>query len=127
MWVILAAFGLLAFGPFLKVLFTAVAETPTRVTSADVMGFISQQRNGSDGSNVVPIDRSAGLSPRTIRRRLSSVSGFCPYLMVRDDTSISRNPVPRGLVTRRERSGPKRRALLVRTPVMPQDFVARRG
>ncbi len=101
----------------LKVFFTVVGKTPTRVTSADVMSFITRQRNGTDGSNVVPIDRSDGLSPRTIRRRLSSVSGFYAYLMVRGDTSVTRNPVPRGLVTRRERSGPKRHTPLIRTPV----------
>ena len=100
----------------LKVFFTVVGKTPARVTSADVMLFIAQQRNGPGDSNVVPIDRSDGLSPRTIRRRLSSVSGFYAYLMVRGDTSVNRNPVPRGLVTRRERSGPKRRAPLIRTP-----------
>lgn len=106
----------------LKVFFTEVDKTPARVTSSDVMGFISRQRQGgTEVSNVVPIDLSGGLSPRTIRRRLSSVSGFYAYLMVRDDTSVTRNPVPRGLVTRRERSGPKRRAPLVRTPVtLPQ-------
>ena len=100
----------------LKVFFTVVGKTPARVTSADVMLFIAQQRNGPGDSNVVPIDRSDGLSPRTIRRRLSSVSGFYAYLMVRGDTSVYRNPVPRGFVTRRERSGPKRRAPLIRTP-----------
>ncbi|HYN32824.1 MAG TPA: tyrosine-type recombinase/integrase [Ilumatobacteraceae bacterium] len=100
----------------LKVFFTFVDKTPVRVTSADVMAFITAQRKG-DGGKVVSIDRSAGLSPRTIRRRLSSVSGFYAYLMVRDDTSVTRNPVPRGLVTRHQRSGPRRRAPLVRTPV----------
>ena len=89
----------------LKVFFGVVDKTPARVTSADVMSFIARQRNGDGDSNVVPIDRSDGLSSRTIRRRLSSVSGFYAYLMVRDDTSVTRNPVPRGLVTRRERSG----------------------
>ncbi len=101
----------------LKVFFSVVGKTPARVTSADVMSFITRQRNGSGDSNVIPIDRSDGLSARTIRRRLSSVSGLYSYLMVRDDTSVSRNPVPRGLVTRRERSGPKRHAPLIRTPV----------
>jgi len=100
----------------LKVFFTVVDKTPARVTSGDVMLFIARQRNGDGDPKVVPIDRSGGLSSRTIRRRLSSVSGFYAYLMVRDDTSVSRNPVPRGLVTRRERSGPKRRAPLIRTP-----------
>ncbi|MDH4276478.1 MAG: site-specific integrase [Acidimicrobiia bacterium] len=90
----------------LKVFFTVVGKTPARVTSGDVMSFIAQQRNGVGDSNVVPINRSDGLSPRTVRRRLSSVSGFYAYLMVRDDTSVSRNPVPRGLVTRRERCAP---------------------
>jgi len=101
----------------LKVFLTFVDKTPARVTSADVVSFIARQRNGTSGSNLVPIDRSDGLSPRAIRRPLSSVSGFYAYLMVRDDTSVNRNPVPRGLVTRRERSGPKRRAPLIRTPV----------
>jgi site-specific recombinase XerD len=86
----------------LKVFFTFVDKTAVRVTSSDVMAFITVQRNG-DGGKVVSIDRSEGLSPRTIRRRLSSVSGFYAYLMVRDDTSVTRNPVPRGLVTRRQR------------------------
>ena len=101
----------------LKVFFSFVDKTPARVTSADVMSFISAQRNGDGGGKVVRIDRSEGLSARTIRRRLSSVSGFYAYLMVRGDTSVTRNPVPRGLVTRHERSGPRRRVPLVRTPV----------
>jgi site-specific recombinase XerD len=101
----------------LKVFFAFVDKTPTRVASADVMAFITAQRNGGVGGKVVSIDRSEGLSPRTIRRRLSSVSGFYAYLMVREDTSVTRNPVPRGLVTRHQRSGPRRRAPLVRTPV----------
>jgi len=106
-----------AVGFDLKVFFSFVDKTPARVTSADVMAFITAQRNGDGGGKVVSIDRSEGLSPRTIRRRLSSVSGFYAYLMVRDDTSVTRNPVPRGLVTRHQRSGPRRRVPLVRTPV----------
>ena len=101
----------------LKVFFSFVAKTPARVTSADVMSFISAQRSGGVDAKVVKIDRSEGLSPRTVRRRLSSVSGFYAYLMVRDDTSVTRNPVPRGLVTRHQRSGPRRRVPLVRTAV----------
>ena len=100
----------------LKVFFSVVNKTPTRVTSSDVISFISVQRNGVTG-NVVPIDRSKGLSPRTIRRRLSSVSGFYAYLIIRGDTSVVRNPVPRGLVTRREQSRPRQRVPLVRVPM----------
>lgn len=100
----------------LKVFFSFVDKTPVRVAAADVMSFISAQRNGDGDGKVVSMDRSGRLSPRTIRRRLSSVSGFYAYLMVRDDTSVTSNPVPRGLVTRHERSGPRRRVPLVRTP-----------
>ena len=99
----------------LKVFFSVVGKAPTRVTSAEVMAFIAAQRNGDD-VKVVRIDRLGGLSARTIRRRLSSVSGFYAYLMVRADTSVSSNPVPRGLVTRRERSRSRGRVPLVRTP-----------
>lgn len=98
----------------LKVFFETVDKTPVRVTSADVMAFIrSQQRSGA---KVVRIDGSSGLSPRTIRRRLSTVSTFYAYVLVRGQTSITRNPVPTGLVTRRERSRPRQGVPLVRSP-----------
>ena len=98
----------------LKVFFETVDKTPVRVTSADVMAFIrSQQRSGS---KVVRIDGSSGLSPRTIRRRLSTVSTFYAYVLARGQTSITRNPVPTGLVTRRERSRPRQGVPLVRSP-----------
>jgi len=98
----------------LKVFFSVVDKAPTRVTSADVLAFIRLQRGG--GGKVVRIDGADGLSSRTIRRRLSSVAGFYAYLLVREDTSLSRNPVPRGLVTRRQRGGRRQAAPLVRTP-----------
>ena len=41
----------------LKVYFADVGKTPARVTSADVMGFITRQRNGPGDSNVIPIER----------------------------------------------------------------------
>ena len=65
----------------LKVFFAFVDKTPTRVTSSDVMAFIPRTRRRC--GKVVSIDRSEGLSSRTIRRRLSSVSGFYAYPMVR--------------------------------------------
>lgn len=98
----------------LKVFFETVDKTPARVTPADVMAFIrTQQRSGS---KVVAIDGSSGLSPRTIRRRLSTVSTFYAYVLARGQTSIIRNPVPTGLVTRRERSRPRQGVPLVRSP-----------
>jgi len=100
----------------LKVFFTVVGKSPVRVTSADVMAFIRTQQ--SSGSNVVAIDGSSGLSPLTIRRRLSSVSGFYAYLLAAGSTSVTRNPVPTGLVTRREQSRPRQGVPLVRSPKM---------
>lgn len=97
----------------LKTFFVFVDKTPTRVTSADVLAFIGAQSSGGDRT-VVRIDGSSGVSSRTIRRRVSSVSSFYAYLLARGDTSVTRNPVPRGLATRRERSRPRQGVPLVR-------------
>ena len=102
----------------LKVFFSVVDKTPVRVTSADVMAFIRKQR--AAGHTVVRIDGSAGLSPRTIRRRLSSVSGFYAYLLARGDTSVVRNPVPQGLTTRREGERRRRRPLVRALTTLPR-------
>ena len=102
----------------LKVFFSVVGKTPVRVTSADVMAFIRSQR--SDGANVVRIDGSTGLSSRTIRRRLSSVSGFYAYLLARGATSVVRNPVPQGLATRRERERYRQRPLVRAVTTLPR-------
>jgi integrase/recombinase XerD len=63
------------------------------------------------------VDRESGLSARTIARRLSSVLGLYAYLVARGDTPVRANPVPRGLLTRRQ-GGTKRSrtAPLVRVP-----------
>ena len=59
------------------------------------------------------------MSARTLRRRLSSVSGLCGFLLARGDVSV--NPVPRGLPTRRERQRPGQGVPLVRVPrTLPQ-------
>jgi len=102
----------------LKVFFSVVDKTPVRVTSADVMAFIRQQR--AAGAKVVRLDGSAGLSPRTIRRRLSSVSGFYAYLLARGDTSVARNPVPQGLITRREGERRRHRPLVRAVTTLPR-------
>jgi len=62
-------------------------------------------------------DRESGLSARTIARRLSSVSGLYAYLVARGDTPVQANPVPRGLMTRRQGGSVRSRtAPLVRVP-----------
>jgi site-specific recombinase XerC len=102
----------------LKVFFTVVAKPPQRVRPADVLGFMTAQRTGGDGRLQVA-ELGAGVSARTLRRRLSSVSGLYGFLLARGD--VTANPVPRGLPTRRERQRPGQGVPLVRAPrTLPQ-------
>ena len=102
----------------LKVFFTVVAKPPRRVRPVDVLAFMTAQRSGGDGRLQVA-DASAGVSARTLRRRLSSVSGLYGFLHARGDVAV--NPVPRGLPTRRERQRPGQGVPLVRAPrTLPQ-------
>lgn len=98
----------------LKVFFSVIGKDPIEVDALDVLGFIASQREPRTATNVVRIeDGEAGLSARTIKRRLATVSGLYDYLMVRGDVGVAVNPVPRGLTTRR----PGNRTIpLIRTP-----------
>ena len=98
----------------LKVFFTVVAKPPRRVRPVDVLAFMTAQRAGGDGRLQVAGAGPGGVSPRTLRRRLSSVSGLYGFLHARGDVSV--NPVPRGLPTRRERQRPGQGVPLVRAP-----------
>jgi integrase/recombinase XerD len=89
---------------------------PTAVSVSDVVAFISAQRLGDGDRTVVGMDGSSGVSARTIRRRLSSVSGLYAFLSARGTPGVNTNPVPRGLATRRERSRPRQGVPLIRTP-----------
>ncbi|WP_164382775.1 tyrosine-type recombinase/integrase [Streptomyces sp. OM5714] len=106
---------LLATAYDLKVFFSMVPKEPADVVTADIFAFITAQKKPRRGPKVVRLeDGEAGLSARTIKRRLASISGLFGYLMTRDDLTIDRNPVPTGLANRR-RSG-NRGAPLLRTP-----------
>jgi integrase/recombinase XerD len=101
----------------LKVFFTVVAKEPDQVAVGDVLGFMTAQRAGAVAGgplvSAVPVGEGVvGVSARTLRRRLSSVSGLFAYLQVRGDVAV--NPVPRGLPTRRERHRPGQGVPLVR-------------
>lgn len=101
----------------LKVFFSVVGREPSRVSTADVFAFLSEQRAPRRGPGVVRLeDRESGLSARTIKRRLASVSGLFGYLLARDDVGLRRNPVPRGLATRRPQAPGMRGVPLLRTP-----------
>ena len=79
----------------LKVFFTQVAKVPEEVTGADVLSFIAAQRQPRRGAEVVRIeDGETGLSVRTIKRRLASVTGLFEYLIVRG--VVAPHPEPRG-------------------------------
>ena len=100
----------------LKVFFGVVGKEPAEVTPADVFAFLAQQRSPRR-ENVVRIeDGEAGLSARTIARRLSSIAGLFDYLIVRDDGGVDRNPVPRGLAGRRPGQRGRGGVRLVRRP-----------
>jgi integrase/recombinase XerD len=104
---------LLATASDLKAFFGVVDKAPAEVAPADVLGFIAapQRKPRGDGRVVRLADGESGLAARTIKRRLSSISGLFSYLVLCGD--VTRNPVPRGLATRR---GGGRGSPLIRSP-----------
>ncbi len=101
----------------LKVFFGIVDKDPGDVLTADVLAFIKAQREPRLGARVVRIeDGEGGLSARTIKRRLASVAGLYEYLIIRGDTPVTQNPVPRGLALRRPGQRAVRGVPLIRAP-----------
>lgn len=90
---------LLAAAYDLRVFFRVVGKDPLDVKTADVMAFIKAQRHDASSKVVRLADGASGLALSTIKRRLSSVSGLYSYLLATE--RVDRNPVPRGLVTRK--------------------------
>ena len=86
----------------LQIFVNAIGKPLALVKSRDIFAFIQQQRETpsrrAHGEELVPL--SPGLSPRTIKRRLATISGFYSYLLVLGESSVKANPVPHGLVTR---------------------------
>lgn len=101
----------------LKVFFSIIAKDPVEVDTTDVLAFIKAQREPRRGAKVVRIeDGEAGLSARTIKRRLATIAGLYEYLIIRDDAGVTRNPVPRGLAVRRPGQRAVRGVPLIRAP-----------
>jgi site-specific recombinase XerD len=99
----------------LQVFFSIIAKSPIEVTSSDVLAFITAQRAARLGPRVVRLeDGEPGLSARTIKRRLASISGLYEYLVLRGE--MAANPVPRGLAVRRPGQRVIRGVPLIRTP-----------
>lgn len=102
---------LLATAYDLKVFFEHVEVDPLEVTVADLLGFVKAQRQGP--STVTRIDGSSGLALSTIKRRLSTLSGFYAYLVATD--RLDRSPVLPGLATRASTRRGRRGVPLVRS------------
>ena len=97
----------------LGVFFSVIAKEPAAVTARDVLEFIAAQRRSRGDAKVVRLaDGESGLSARTIKRRVATVSGFFSWLSIVG--AVTSNPVPRGLSTRRR--GRRSGVPLVRTP-----------
>ncbi len=103
----------------LRAFFGVIAKEPDQVVPADVLAFIREQRQPRGDGRVVRLsDGESGLSSRTIKRRLSSLSGLFSWLVLLEE--IAGNPVPRGLATRRQ-PGRRDTVALIRTPrTLPQ-------
>lgn len=108
----------LAVASDLKIFFGVVGKEPARVDASDVFAFLAVQRTPRLGERVVRLeDGEAGLSARTIARRLSSVRGLYAYLAARGDTGVTGNPVPTSLSARRPGGRHGRGGVpLIRTP-----------
>lgn len=101
----------------LKVFFSIITKEPAVVTTADVFAFIKAQRAPRRGPRVVRLeDGEAGLSVRTIKRRLATVSGLFDYLLARGDVGVRANPVPHGMATRRPGATRRGGVPLLRAP-----------
>ncbi len=99
----------------LKVFFSVIDKEPAEIEPGDVLTFIAEQRKPRRATNVVRIeDGEAGLSSRTIKRRLATIAGLYDYLIVCGE--VSANPVPRGLATRRGGQRAVRGVPLIRAP-----------
>jgi site-specific recombinase XerD len=97
----------------LRAFFAVIDKHPVDVDTNDVLAFIAEQRRPRGDGRVVRLaDGESGLSARTIKRRLSSVSGLFSFLAMVGE--VPANPVPRGLATRRSHG--RRGAPLIRTP-----------
>jgi integrase len=101
----------------LKVFFSMIDKEPGDVVTTDVLAFIKAQREPRLGATVVRIeDGEGGLAARTIKRRLATIAGLYEYLIIRGDTAVSQNPVPRGLAMRRPGQWAVRGVPLIRAP-----------
>ena len=104
---------LLAAAYDLGVFFREVSKPPLGVTTGDVLRFVRSQRHGPTSTVVRISDGGSGLSASTVRRRLSSLSGFYGYLVATGRLGVS--PVPGGVATQASRRRGHRGSPVVRS------------
>jgi integrase/recombinase XerD len=106
----------------IKAFFNIVDKPVTSITPQDIFHFIQEQRYPRPEPPSDEYVTAKGVCTRTIKRRLSAISGLYDYLLTRGDTSLQRNPVPKGLTLRGHLpSGAIRKTPLLRAPrTLPQ-------
>lgn len=106
----------------IKIFFNIVDRPVTSITPQDIFHFIQEQRYPRPEPPSDEYVTAEGVCTRTIKRRLSAISGLYDYLLTRGDTSITRNPVPKGLTLRGQLpSDAIRKTPLLRAPrTLPQ-------
>ena len=104
--------SVLAAGFDLKVFFAFAGKEPAEASMADVLEFITEQRSPRRGGNVVRLaDGEAGLSARTIRRRLATSEAHTPPLSARFPAWMA--AVVRDAQNRRVRDRPSPRVMIM--------------
>jgi len=90
----------IGYGYDLQIFLNTVQKPVLEVTPTDIFTFIQQQWDGPGHEDNRPHHRDSSLSAKTVKRRLSAISGLYEYLRVCGDTPLKANPVPRGLTGR---------------------------
>jgi integrase/recombinase XerD len=83
----------------LKIFFNTVDKPVAEVSVSDVLRFMQCQTQGP-GVGLADDGQPRGVSTRTLKRRLCAVAGLYNYLLMSDNPSVKRNPVPAGLMLR---------------------------
>lgn len=106
----------------LKIFLNVIDKSVLDVTAADIFYFIRQQQkspNRRRPQNVISFEEGTrGLSQATIRRRLSTISSFYDYLVLKGE--LEANPEPRGQAIRQWTRPRKSRRFLRSPNALPQ-------
>jgi site-specific recombinase XerC len=106
----------------LKIFVNVIGKPVLDVTAADIFYFIQQQQrspNRRRPQNVISFEEDTrGLSQATIRRRLSTISSFYDYLVLKGE--LEANPVPWGQAVRQWMRPHRSRHFLRSPDALPQ-------